>query len=107
MDESRLDKLIERHEALAQSIELLIPRIDKVVASVDFLRQEAHKAEEAAIVHSYTWDQHEKAMQDHREWLASHDQALLKHQEWLGRIDDKLERLTDLILKGRRGNGHE
>jgi len=54
----------------------------------------------------------EAAVARHREWLNDHERRIKAHGEWLEEheaamreLDRKLDRLADLILKGRSGNG--
>lgn len=49
---------------------------------------------------------------DHQEWLEQHTQDIARHREFVQEhaammqaIDSKLDRLTELILKGQGGNG--
>jgi predicted transcriptional regulator len=68
--------------------------------------------QEAAAVTAGIQDRHARMLVDHEEWLAGNTQALAQHREWLQqheaamhRLDEKLDRLADLILRGRGGNG--
>ncbi|HZT29738.1 MAG TPA: hypothetical protein VFA33_07645 [Bryobacteraceae bacterium] len=55
----------------------------------------------------------EQRLQEHLEWIAANEQATARHREWLQQheaamqsITEKLDRLEDLILRGRGSNGH-
>jgi hypothetical protein len=47
----------------------------------------------------------EAAVARHRERLKAHAEWLEEHQAAMRELDRKLDRLADLILKGRSGNG--
>jgi hypothetical protein len=55
---------------------------------------------------------HETRIKEHAEWLrdhevamARHDAMMAKHDAMMAEIDAKLDRLADLMLKGRGTNG--
>ena len=57
-------------------------------------------------------DRHGRMLVDHQEWREQHTQDLARHREFVQEhaammqaIDSKLDRLTELILKGHGGNG--
>ncbi len=68
--------------------------------------------QEAAAVTAGIQERHAHMLVDHEKWLEEHTRAIAKHREFLAEhaammqnIDAKLDRLADLILKGRGGNG--
>ena len=67
---------------------------------------------DALTVTSVATARHETRLKDHQEWLEANERAYARHREVLAQheammisIDQKLDRLTDLVLKGRGGNG--
>ena len=68
--------------------------------------------EEAAALHREWLKDHERRMEAHGQWLEANERAAERHAEWkveheaaMRELDRKLDRLADLILKGRSGNG--
>jgi hypothetical protein len=47
----------------------------------------------------------ERALARHREWLETHKEAVEAHDRAIARLDEKLDRIADLIMKGHGGNG--
>jgi len=59
-----------------------------------------------------TQDRPGRMLVDHQEWLEQHTQDIARHREFvqehaamIQEIDRKLDRLTELIIKGHSGNG--
>ena len=85
--EERIERLTERHDAMAQSLELWI----------------ATSREQFG--HHEQWiTSHEQRITSHEQWITSHEQLLDRHQLILeqnsldlGHLDAKIERLTDKI----------
>jgi hypothetical protein len=57
---------------------------------------------------------HEDRIKEHEEWLrqmavaeARHSELIQQHEAMMVRIDEKLERIADLILRGRSTNGNQ
>jgi len=57
-------------------------------------------------------DRYSYTLQDHEQWLRDHTRSIARHREWLEEheaamheLDRKLNRIADLILKGRGSNG--
>lgn len=48
----------------------------------------------------------ERAIARHREWLERHEAAMDAHDRAMARLDEKLDRIADLITKGHGGNGN-
>jgi hypothetical protein len=62
--------------------------------------------------YSYTLQEHEQWLRDHtraiakhREWIEQHDAFMQEHEAMSRELDRKLDRIADLILKGRGSNG--
>jgi hypothetical protein len=62
--------------------------------------------------HSYTLQEHEqwlrdhtRAMAQHRDWIQQHEAAMHEHEAMMHELDRKLDRIAELILKGRGSNG--
>jgi hypothetical protein len=51
--------------------------------------------------------EHEQRMADHARWMERHELTMQAIDERLGQITVKLDRIAELILKGRSSNGHE
>jgi len=65
------------------------------------LRQEGRLHE-----HQEWIEANERALARHREWLERHETAMEAHDRAMARLDEKLDRIADLIMKGRGGNGN-
>ncbi len=70
------------------------------------------KLEEANLVTSATVLRHEDRIREHEEWLrqnelfmARHREATAQHEAMIVKLDEKLDRIAELILKGQSGNG--
>jgi post-segregation antitoxin (ccd killing protein) len=79
----------------------------------DNLEENVRKMREALTVTSAMALRNETRAKEHQEWLEEQQAAIARHQAWLEeheavmrRVDDKLERIADLILRGRGENGH-
>jgi hypothetical protein len=74
---------------------------------------------DGSIVTNGTVDRHSYSLREHEQWLQDHTRAIAQHREWLQQheavmheidrtnqqIDRKLDRLAELILRGRGSNG--
>ncbi len=47
-----------------------------------------------------------EATDTHTRWLVEHEQRMAEHEQRMAELDRKLDRIADLILQGRGGNGH-
>lgn len=77
------------------------------------LRRIVKELEEANLVTSASVRRHEDRIQEHQKWLEDNELAYARHRIMLAEhaalmvsIDEKLERLSELILHGRGGNGN-
>ncbi len=57
------------------------------------------------VDHEKWMEENTLALARHREWLEQHEAAMHEHQTSMRELDAKLDRLAELILKGRGGNG--
>jgi hypothetical protein len=48
-----------------------------------------------------------RAIAQHREWFQQHEAWMQAHQSAMQELDRKLDRIADLILRGRGSNGQE
>jgi hypothetical protein len=55
----------------------------------------------------------ENRLSEHQEWIVANERATAQHREWLQQheaamhaLDEKLDRIADLITKGHGGNGN-
>lgn len=78
------------------------------------LRQLVKELSEANLVTSASVRRHEDRIKEHEEWLRQNELSLARHRGWLEQheavmasIDEKLEKLTALILHGAGGNGKQ
>jgi hypothetical protein len=77
------------------------------------LDENVQKLHDALVVTTAMTSRHEGRLKEHQEWLEAEEQAIARHREWLQQhaaamqsITEKLDRLEDLILRSRGGNGH-
>lgn len=68
--------------------------------------------QDAAAVTAGIQDRHARMLVYLEEWNEANTRALAQHREWLQqheaamhRLDEKLDRIAELILRGRGGNG--
>ena len=85
--EERIERLTERHDAMAQSLELWI-----ATSRENFARHEQWAMS------------HEQGITRHEQWITSHEKLLDRHERILeqnsldlGHLDAKIDRLTDKI----------
>ena len=50
---------------------------------------------------------HNEAMRRLKETAVEHDQWLRQHEQAMARLDEKLDRIAELIRKGRSENGSQ
>jgi len=85
----------------------------RIVTSIaDRMRQFETSLGDGLTVTNGMVDRHSYSLQEHEQWLRDHTRAIAKHREWLEEheaamheLDRKLNRIADLILKGRGSNG--
>jgi hypothetical protein len=49
---------------------------------------------------------HERRIKEHEQWLRENELAEARHRENMARLDEKLDRIADLILGGHTKNGN-
>src|SRR5262245_54893103 len=98
---------------LDKRLELLTEHIERVAKQVSQLS-------DVITVVVGKQERYDRFLTDHREWLEGitlgyqrHEEMLVRHQGLMAehaammvKIDEKLDRIADLILKGRGPNGH-
>jgi hypothetical protein len=57
------------------------------------------------LEHAKWLEDNTRALAQHRAWLQQHEAAMQEHELAMRALDTKLDRLADLILRGRGGNG--
>ena len=72
------------------------------VTSAMQLRQESQLKQ-----HQVWLEEEQHAIARHRIWLEEHEATMREHEAAMRRVDDQLEKIAELILRGRGGNGHE
>ena len=85
----------------------------RIVASVgERVRRVESSLGDGLTVTNGMVDRYSYTLQEHEQWLRDHTRAIAKHREWLEQheaamheLDRKLDRIADLILKGRGSNG--
>ncbi|HYW42884.1 MAG TPA: hypothetical protein VE959_08510 [Bryobacteraceae bacterium] len=98
-------------------------QLEKRISQMDQLMM---RIEDGLVVTNAIVDRHAGMVVDHDQWLADSTRAWVRHQEWLQQheaalqeheswrrqheaamqaLDQKIDRIADLILKGRGGNG--
>ncbi len=77
------------------------------------MEQLLKQVQETLAVTIAVQDRHARMLVDHQEWLEDNTKAIARHREFIQQhealmqsIDEKLDRLAELILKGRGSNGH-
>ena len=80
---------------------------------MDNLEENVRKMREALTVTSAMALRNETRIKEHQEWLEAQQAAIARHQAWLDQheaamhsLTEKIDRIADLILRGRGGNGH-
>ena len=78
------------------------------------MEQVLRQLQDAMVVTAAAQDRHARMIVELEEWAAANTRAIAQHREWsqqheaaMHELDRKLDRLADLILRGRGGNGHE
>ena len=76
------------------------------------LEENVQQIRDALVVTTAMVLRHEQRLQQHQEWLEAEERSIARHREWLDQHDfamrsitEKLDRLEDLLLRGRGGNG--
>ncbi len=69
------------------------------------------RLEETAVAHDQWLREHEQSMarldENLKEGMVAHDQWLREHEQAMARLDEKLDRIAELIRKGRSENGSQ
>lgn len=84
--------------ALEETIERLR---DELTVTAAMTERNAARIKE----HAEWIEANERAVARHREWLQQHEVAMQAHETAMRNLETKLDRIADLILKGRGGNG--
>jgi len=92
----------------------------RIVTSIaDRMRQFETSLGDGLTVTNGMVDRHSYSLQEHEQWLRDHTRAIAKHREWIEqheafmqeheatmrRVERNLDRLAELIFKGRGSNG--
>jgi hypothetical protein len=79
----------------------------------ELLRQQVKEMREAMAVGSAATLRHENRIKEHQQWLEDLTRAWVRHQEFIAqheavmaRIEENIQKITELILGGHTKNGH-
>lgn len=78
----------------------------------DRMRKVENSRQDGSIVTNGIVDRHGYSLHEHEQWVQDHTRAIAQHREWLQQheaimheVDRNLDRLAELILRGRGSNG--
>jgi phosphoenolpyruvate-protein kinase (PTS system EI component) len=95
-----VDKLERKMGVMA--LEDTIERLrDELTVTAAMTERNAARIKE----HQEWLEANERAAAMHREWLQQHEAAMQAHETAMRNVEAKLDRIADLLLKGRGGNG--
>lgn len=99
---SQMDRLVKRLEDGLVVTNAIVDRHAGMVVDHD---QWLADMTRAWVRHQEWLQQHEAALQEHESWRREHEEWQRRHEAAMQALDEKIDRIADLILKGRGGNG--
>jgi hypothetical protein len=100
----------EMRDAMAVDFGIKRRHEDRIKEHEEWLQQMAvteARHLELTQKHEKLLERHEKVLARHEEFVQRHEAFIQQHEAMMAGIDEKLERIADLILRGRSTNGNQ
>jgi hypothetical protein len=89
----RVDAALERIRGKFQDLE------DAMLVQVELERKAAERIKE----HAQLIADHHELLRKHDQWMKQHEAAKRDHEEWMKHFQDKLDALTDIVMRREGG----